>query len=171
MGPELSGKSEKDQRAYVPANFPSFPGKHAYKFTFNTSERQSDPRHVRELATAEGRLGEEALRRLVSNAWNNPSGERDATRVKEKRSRQDKLQAMWRETMEKVEEQGDPTIWFDGAGDGSRDAPSDLEQMQGDRVARPRLGGPVNYERQYWRKDPRGRNQRGRTAPNEAGAN
>lgn len=50
---------------YVPATFPPFPSKHTYKHTSVYTDRERDPRRIRELATEEGRLGEQALRKLV----------------------------------------------------------------------------------------------------------
>jgi transcription initiation factor TFIID subunit 8 len=65
IGDDLSGDSEKRSRAYIPKQFPSFPSKHTYKFTEVKTERETDPRKIREKATEEARHGEEALRRLV----------------------------------------------------------------------------------------------------------
>lgn len=164
LGPELNGNSERDQRSYVPANFPSFPSKHAYKFTYTSTELHTDPRQVRELATAEGRLGEEALRRLVSNSWTNRPLNTDPAGAEKGRNRFEELQTMWLETMEKVMEREEAADASNGLGDSSGDRSHTLvesDHSQGERAGRRRLAGPVNYERQFWRKEVRGSSQEG----------
>ncbi|KAI5282686.1 hypothetical protein KEM52_003610, partial [Ascosphaera acerosa] len=71
LGPELSPAAAAAataeppaQPAYIPRHFPAFPSKHTYIATPIVTKRKVDPRWVRERATEEGRLGEEALRRL-----------------------------------------------------------------------------------------------------------
>ncbi|KAI9755212.1 MAG: hypothetical protein M1815_005150 [Lichina confinis] len=163
LGPELSGESERDRRRFVPAHFPPFPSKHTYQFTFTSTERRTDPRQVRELATADSRLGEDALRRLVSNSWTTQPRTGDAAGGV-KRSRRDELQTMWLETMEKAAERDMGSTGLGGIKDGGRrgqNASGEQDQAHGYGVARLRLPGPVNYERQYWQKDPRTGNQRG----------
>ncbi|PGH14972.1 hypothetical protein AJ80_05735 [Polytolypa hystricis UAMH7299] len=65
LGPELIAH---DTTSYIPKHFPSFPSKHTYQETPVFTRRQLDPRKVREQATEEGRLGEEALRKLARAA-------------------------------------------------------------------------------------------------------
>ncbi|KAI9810212.1 MAG: hypothetical protein M1826_003688 [Phylliscum demangeonii] len=65
LGPVLSGRGEKTGRVFIPPGFPSFPSKHTYQFTPDVRQVESDPRLVRERARLQGRLGEEALRRLM----------------------------------------------------------------------------------------------------------
>jgi transcription initiation factor TFIID subunit 8 len=65
LGEELSGASDKLAKRFIPKKFPSFPSKHTYKTTAVRSEREADPRRIREMATETARHGEEALRRLV----------------------------------------------------------------------------------------------------------
>ena len=163
LGPELSGESERDRRRFVPAHFPPFPSKHTYRFTFTSTERRTDPRQVRELATPDSRLGEDALRRLVSSSWTTQPRTGEAAGGT-KRSRRDELQAMWLETMEKAAERDMGSTALGGNKDGrsgGQNASGEQDQGHGRGVARLRLPGPVNYERQYWRKDPRTGNQRG----------
>jgi transcription initiation factor TFIID subunit 8 len=66
LGPELNGSFDKATRRYIPSKFPAFPSKHTYKATPKTTERETDPRKIREKATEAARHGEEALRRLVN---------------------------------------------------------------------------------------------------------
>ncbi|KAJ5106086.1 hypothetical protein NUU61_003433 [Penicillium alfredii] len=65
----LSGEEERVNRPYIPKHFPSFPSKHTYSATAVFTERDSDPRKIRERAAEDGRHGEEALRKLASAAF------------------------------------------------------------------------------------------------------
>ncbi|OIW29253.1 WD40 repeat-like protein [Coniochaeta ligniaria NRRL 30616] len=63
LGPELSGKAEKEAKDHIPRVFPSFPSIHTYKST--PLIPRGDPKKMREAAAKEAKLGEEALRRLL----------------------------------------------------------------------------------------------------------
>lgn len=65
----LKGEEGRTSRSYVPKHFPDFPSKHTYSATAVFTERESDPRKVRERAAEDGRHGEEALRKLASAAF------------------------------------------------------------------------------------------------------
>ncbi|EAW09968.1 TBP-associated factor 8 family protein [Aspergillus clavatus NRRL 1] len=65
LGAELSGSDDRDRSAYIPKHFPQFPSKHTYRHTPVFTEREQDPRKIRERATEDGRHGEEALRKLA----------------------------------------------------------------------------------------------------------
>ena len=64
---ELSpdGNADKRKDHYIPSHLPPFPSQHTYKDTPVFPIREIDPRRIRELATEEGKLGEEALRKLA----------------------------------------------------------------------------------------------------------
>jgi Transcription factor TFIID complex subunit 8 C-term len=64
-GPGLNGREEKRRDRHVPSTFPAFPSQHTFRDTAVLPPRERDPRRVRELATEEGRLGEQALRKLA----------------------------------------------------------------------------------------------------------
>ena len=66
LGQELSGDLDKRERQYIPKRFPAFPSKHTYKWTENSSRRETDARKIREEASVQARQGEEALRRLTT---------------------------------------------------------------------------------------------------------
>lgn len=63
LGDELDGRYEKEERAWIPKHFPSFPSKHTYRFTpaelpsKNTEKKRAE-------ALADARKAEMALRRI-----------------------------------------------------------------------------------------------------------
>ncbi|KAJ5475696.1 hypothetical protein N7539_007983 [Penicillium diatomitis] len=71
----LRHEESETNRSYVPKHFPDFPSKHTYSSTPVFTERDNDPRKIRERAAEDGRHGEEALRKLASAAYrNSPTG-------------------------------------------------------------------------------------------------
>ncbi|THC92287.1 hypothetical protein EYZ11_008237 [Aspergillus tanneri] len=69
LGPRLSGEDDRVRSAHIPKHFPEFPSKHTYRHTPVFTEREQDPRKIRERATEDGRHGEEALRKLARAAF------------------------------------------------------------------------------------------------------
>ncbi|KAL4995161.1 hypothetical protein BDV10DRAFT_196950 [Aspergillus recurvatus] len=67
--PELSGEDDRARSTYIPKHFPEFPSKHTYRHTPVYTERERDPRKIRERAADDGRHGEEALRKLARAAF------------------------------------------------------------------------------------------------------
>ncbi|KAI1262631.1 WD40-repeat-containing domain protein [Xylariaceae sp. FL1019] len=63
LGDELDGKYEKEERTWIPTHFPSFPSKHAYRWTPAPPTVQNTPSKRAE-AQADARKGELALRRI-----------------------------------------------------------------------------------------------------------
>ncbi|KAI0454294.1 hypothetical protein F5B21DRAFT_475636 [Xylaria acuta] len=63
LGDELDGRYEKEERAWIPKHFPSFPSKHTYRYTpaepptKNTEKKRAE-------ALADARKAEMALRRI-----------------------------------------------------------------------------------------------------------
>ena len=65
LGPELDGaRDQRRQQLYE--HLPPFPSRHTYQETPVFPERTTDPRLIREMATAESRLAEQALRKLLA---------------------------------------------------------------------------------------------------------
>ncbi|KAL2867321.1 uncharacterized protein BJX67DRAFT_371983 [Aspergillus lucknowensis] len=69
LEPQLSGEDDRVRSPYIPKHFPEFPSKHTYRHTPVFTERERDPRKIRERAADDGRLGEEALRKLARAAF------------------------------------------------------------------------------------------------------
>lgn len=63
LGPYLSVQKRP---SFIPLTLPALPSKHTYYDTAVYPTRETDARRIRELATSEGKLGEEALRKLTS---------------------------------------------------------------------------------------------------------
>ncbi|KAL8780268.1 MAG: hypothetical protein Q9213_006544 [Squamulea squamosa] len=161
LGTVLNGATDQQTRSYIPHHFPALPSKHTYTATAEYPSREDDPRKIRERAAEEGRLAEEALRRLISAKSNErPSAVRAGQRGKSIWAQRDDL---WKETME-------------AANIGSKSAQSniadsmDLEDSS-HRPALPdnssssfgRISSAVNADKKFWRKpaSARGSAQRG----------
>lgn len=139
LDPALRGTPSQAQRGMLPAHFPALPGKHTYQATPVFTERQADPKSMREKATEEARLGEEALRRLLaaSNATHpRPGGGAAGASSSRPQTGGKRVKLGW---------------W---QGDGEEMWQNTLSKlMEGDDAASPGdITGLVNFEKQYWRK-------------------
>lgn len=129
------------KKGFIPASFPPLPAPHAYKQTAVFSHREDDPRRIREMATEEGRMGEQALRKLAG-----------ATRMETKVDLQEEMKRSGK------------TIGWDGKKPPSmewmfertmqslmRKELEDHPEMKarGEQV-KFELGPIVNWERKYW---------------------
>lgn len=150
LGPLLNVGPDEQAKAFVPKHFPDLPSKHTYKATAEFPERDSDPRRIRERATEEGRLGEEALRRLVGAQSDSPAlNQSPVGGAKNTRARRDQ---MFMETMAAVAGEDGEGMDIDwGAGHEGKE-----KQQNGDPTgmafANGRLHSAVNAEKRYWRK-------------------
>ena len=149
LGPLLNGTQEQKAKKFVPKHFPDLPSTHTYKATPEFPQREQDPRKVRERATEEGRLGEEALRRLVG------AGSRHPAHVLQQRRDNQSLRAkraqMWMETMQAVEAGASNEMDMDDGSFTGKDqqkggAPDSSLSVDS------RLSSVVNAEKRYWRK-------------------
>ncbi|KAK4552637.1 hypothetical protein LTR86_010281 [Recurvomyces mirabilis] len=70
--PDFSGLlhslTSRSQPAYIPSHFPALPPKHSWQQTPVFPKREKDVRQMREEATKEGMLAEQALRKLATAA-------------------------------------------------------------------------------------------------------
>ena len=160
LGPLLNADANEKPRSYIPKHFPELPSKHTYKATPVYPEQEQDPRKVREKATEEGRLGEEALRRLVgAGAGKLALGFRQGRKAQSTRAVSNEL---WMETMQAVTQEVPDSMDLDteaGIGKGKQkedNAPS------APLIGYGRLESVVNAEKKYWRQPaPRGREANG----------
>ncbi|KAI9710605.1 MAG: hypothetical protein M1828_002156 [Chrysothrix sp. TS-e1954] len=151
-----SDATAKRATSYIPKHFPAFPGRHTYKSTPVMTEREKDARRIRELATAEGKLAEAALRKLVAAKQKALQKPGTGMRGRQLSQREKENEDVWRDTMKALMKEGgseqtdldrsDPT-WFDGAAD---ERPS-KEDIDVDSV----YNTVVNYDRVHWRSSAR----------------
>lgn len=148
--PDLSGLLqplvEKRPRAYIPAHFPILPPRHAWMSTPVYSERERDPRKMREKATEEGMMAEQALRKLATAA--------KAGALKAERRRSSVLSGQGRARVAGKSRQHDEDTFADvmnevGDSGGAADEVADAHE-EGPDVEMPE-GVVVNYDMGHWR--------------------
>ena len=160
LGQLLDPDPHEKGRTYVPQHFPELPSKHTYKATPEYPEHERDPRKVREKATEEGRLGEEALRRLVGAGASNPakeSGQGGSTQsVRATRNQ------LWMETMQAVTRATSDGEDFDMEGGTGKGQQKEGDPPPVSLFGYGHLESAVNAERRYWRQPvPQGREASG----------
>ncbi|KAL5116430.1 hypothetical protein ACEQ8H_005666 [Pleosporales sp. CAS-2024a] len=165
LGPELSGKADKETRAYIPSHFPPFPSIHTYKATPVFTKRENDPRKIREKATEEGIMAEQSLRKLMAAQ---KVGIQKQNVGKRKRSERMKASnRLWQAAMtdllaeEKQKEKDEERQRvLDAEEEPDWDAPTEARTRQApltvERNVNLEEGVHVNYERRFWRKSARG---------------
>ncbi|KAJ5111589.1 hypothetical protein N7532_002124 [Penicillium argentinense] len=157
----LRVEESESNRSYVPKHFPDFPSKHTYSTTAVFTERDSDPRKIRERAAEDGRHGEEALRNLASAAFRDNSTSSSGRDKRLWGRRAESMETMFDKTVKSLAKKlqkdalGNSTagiamgsdmeidsgIPADADGKGRFKAPGNLE-----------LGPTVNCERDLWRR-------------------
>ncbi|KAI4727926.1 hypothetical protein E4T49_04283 [Aureobasidium sp. EXF-10728] len=148
LGQELATPATQ-QYGYIPSHFPPLPSRHVWQSTALFTQREQDPRRIRERATDEGVQAEHALRKLTTA---NKARLRQPTVDKAK----DKL---WQDTISDLldddDDESGPTrqdadgdIRLDGYMEdhGSDKTPSMADLIRG--------GGAlmVNHDRNHWRR-------------------
>lgn len=106
LGPDLSKQNDLKKYTFDVTSLPPLPSAHTYRDSAVFSERETDTRKIRELATEEGKLGEQALRKLAAAVKLDTvlATEHDARLFRAKRGRPQTRtapteQAMFEETM------------------------------------------------------------------------
>ncbi|KAF2257748.1 hypothetical protein CC78DRAFT_538304 [Lojkania enalia] len=148
IGPELSGKKDKEDKKWIPKHFPPFPSKHTWKSTPVFTERESDPRKIREKAAEEGILAEQSLRKLMAAQKaglqdNKAKKTRQSKRMKES----DKL---WKAAMESCIEEEEARAERERNRFG--DEEEEILPLSQKRNLNLEETVHVNYERKFWRK-------------------
>ncbi|KAI9806732.1 MAG: hypothetical protein M1825_006189 [Sarcosagium campestre] len=132
LGPDLTVIEEEDSVPALPTHFPTFPSKHSFRATPDFPKRESDPRLIRERAMEEGRMGEEALRRLVVASAAGKRFSRTLGSGIDKGSSRQQRDQMWQRTMDML-----------------------AQRMGGPPSVSESIGGSINVERRFWRRDTR----------------
>ena len=149
LGPLLSSGPDQKMKSFIPKHFPVLPSMHTYQATAEFVDREQDPRKIREQATEEGRLGEDALRKLVAKASAHPTTE--SLEPTKRLSAKEKRKRIWLETMEAVER--DNTGSLPSGADSSSIDKGKLNEAEPFNLAlRGIVGSAVNAEKKYWRK-------------------
>ncbi|KAI1389287.1 uncharacterized protein F4822DRAFT_195810 [Hypoxylon trugodes] len=86
LGEELSGEKEKEERSYIPKDFPPLPPPHAYKFT--PLQKEPDIKKEQVQAEADLKKGELALRRINRAARISRQKELKAAALRDSMSKQ-----------------------------------------------------------------------------------
>lgn len=168
LGPELSGKEDKESRAYIPPHLPPFPPKHAWKATPVFTPRLNDPRQIREKATAEGIQAEESLRKLM--AAQKAGLQKNKARKQRKSKRLKESEALWQEAMKDLvteeearaeaerrrDEAMDEDGEFETAPTHQSSQPSQLKEDKATKATSLQEGAHINYEQKFMRRSARG---------------
>lgn len=155
----LSGEEDRARSAYIPKHFPAFPSRHTYRHTPVFTDREHDPRRIRERATEDGRLGEEALRKLARAAFKDSQTSGAGREKKLWGRRNENLESMFDKTVKglvKKMQRSAPDAASNTAPSMELDpGPGPYGQPKPSRPKIPislELGPIVNCERDFWRK-------------------
>jgi hypothetical protein len=165
LGPELSGKRDKETRKYIPGHLPPFPPKHAWKATPVYTNRENDPRKIREKATEEGILAEQSLRKLM--AAQKAGLQKNKARKQRKSKRIKESEKIWQEAMKELIHEEDvraeaERMRFEDAMDEDEAlelAPQQSAQSNADKADKSvnlQEGVHINYEQKFMRRSARG---------------
>ena len=153
LGPQLNGEEDRVRRPYIPTHLPQFPSQHTYRHTPVLTEREQDPRRIRERATEDGQHGEDALRKLARAAFNDDQLRSVGQDKKPWGRRTETMDSMFEDTVKELAGKMQmQTAAVPGSGSSLV-----IEPGQGDASA---LTGPtkielppiVNCEKDYWRR-------------------
>lgn len=150
---DLGGATEKRKQAWIPSHMPDFPSQHTYKDTPIVEEHEKDARKVREQATKEGMLAEQALRRLMLARQKGTKALRRSREQQGISKSQDEDDAIFQDALNAIMAQErpngrDPGALDDFQTDGIIDGPA-KDNMGATDVD---FGAIVNYDKSNWRK-------------------
>lgn len=163
LGPELSGKAEKDSKKYIPSHFPPFPSKHTWKATPVFTERENDPRKIREKATEEGILAEQSLRKLMVAQKKGIQKTNDRVGKRKRSKRMTDSDKLWEEAMKEIRDDEDARAEAMNRFDDDMDEDTWNHEPRAPLKAKANPdrkinleGVHVNYDQKFWRKSARG---------------
>ncbi|PYH91031.1 hypothetical protein BO71DRAFT_333132 [Aspergillus ellipticus CBS 707.79] len=153
----LSGEEDRVRTAHIPKHFPEFPSKHTYRHTPVFTEREQDPRKIRERATEDGRHGEEALRKLARAAFKDNQSGSSGRDKKQWGRRAETMDSMFEKTVKGLAKKT-PKAAPGAAGameiDSGAGANTDVKASRSKLSLSIELPPIVNCERDYWRRPP-----------------
>lgn len=117
--------------AYAPRMLPILPSRHTYRATLSFLPRERDPKKIRELATEEARMGEEALRRLVQK-----TGQQKGKELERTLTHRQKQRKLWQDTMEAM----------------AGEIKGDNDMLDDTTIKMDLTSIPVNADRANWRR-------------------
>ncbi|KAL2825021.1 hypothetical protein BDW59DRAFT_172529 [Aspergillus cavernicola] len=173
LGPQLSGEDDRVRSPYIPKHFPEFPSKHTYRHTPVFTERERDPRKIRERAADDGRHGEEALRKLARAAFKDNQPGSGGSDKKQWGRKTESFEGMFEKTVKGLSKKaskntGSATSNMLEFGFGAA-AETDAKLGKSKGLAGMELPPIINCERELWRRS----TMSGRQRPEEksSGAN
>ncbi|KAL4974069.1 transcription factor TFIID complex subunit 8 C-term-domain-containing protein [Aspergillus desertorum] len=160
LEPELSGEDDRARSTYIPKHFPEFPSKHTYRHTPVYTERERDPRIIRERAADDGRHGEEALRKLARAAFKDNHAGFGGRAKKRWGGKTESFESMFDKTVKGLSKKAPNNVVAASAGNfnamevDSSTAP-DSEGKPGGSKGLPGVELPpiINCERGFWRRN------------------
>ncbi|KAI5244721.1 hypothetical protein E4T43_03616 [Aureobasidium subglaciale] len=146
LGQDLATPATQ-QYGYIPSHFPPLPSRHAWRSTALFTQREQDPRRIRERATDEGVQAEHALRKLTA-----------ANKARLRQAPVDKAKdQLWQDTISDILDDEDdlpPTQDADGdiKLDGCMEHGSGKRTVTTADLIREGGGLMVNHDRDHWRR-------------------
>jgi len=137
LGSQLADPATR--RKWIPAHLPELPSKHTYQHTPIYTKRENNARRIRELATEEGVMAEQAMRKLLIKGGHGHAKIPFATK---------KAEQVWGDTMAAMMDLDNEQRAREDEGDFE-----DFGDRQLDEYDTAML---VNYESRYWRSGARG---------------
>lgn len=151
LGAILNDNTKEARAELIPCGFPVLPSRHTYKAHAVLPPREADPQKIREKATEEGRLGEEALRRFTAKVAEIKAAKMKITAEPQQQQRPESFVQragdMWKNLMDNLAvPQTNGHIGGGFEATGLRSTPGGAKEL---------LSGPVNADSRYWRKLPK----------------
>jgi len=150
LGTELVAPT-KATHSYIPTHFPELPSKHAWLSTPTFTEREHDPRKIRERATQEGILAESALRRLTTARKAQSMRKGTTSQAEQKRDQ------LWKDALADLLGEAAPDAQKDSDGDLVFEDLDNAERKNEVRTSQdPLFDGNsmlVNHDQSHWRRD------------------
>lgn len=168
LGIALDGSN--DRRFYIPDHLPPFPSKHTYLATPVFPERPSEPRVIREIATQEAVLAENALRKILAagaignkkKASAEPHKEEGALTAAPSTIKRKKRNEVWEQAFNAIKAAEDAEAKLQANGAASQVLGTASTKGKDSLDTNVWLEVVVNSDSQYWRGNGLGKAMKGR---------